>query len=196
MTPEQIAAFVPIKGQSFSCQQDWVNRASRVLTGHAEYRNTEHDGPATGWRGYHFTALCFDQQGRRCRNGGDFQRAEDDGAYPIWWIWPDQVASTVLTQQTQITALAEDAARAHDLALENARLREALKPNGDTKAAFIGEFSFSIEMPDEDGEPQSVKIPVPWTTVKEIMAAITNRAGTHTATAAVLSARDSIPEGE
>lgn len=33
------------------------------------------------------------------------------------------LARHVLTQQAQITALAEDAARSHDLALENARMR-------------------------------------------------------------------------
>lgn len=87
--------FVPIPGQSFANKQAWVVRASRVLTGHPEYLNTEHDGPARGWRGPHFTALCFDQQGRRCRIGGDFKRAEDDGAYPIWWIWPDQIVGAI-----------------------------------------------------------------------------------------------------
>lgn len=87
--------FVPIAGQSFSSQQDWINRARRVLTSHPDYRDTQH--PKTkGWQGYHFTALCFDQQGRRCRNGGDFQRAENDGAYPIWWIWPDQIAGLLM----------------------------------------------------------------------------------------------------
>ena len=82
--------FVPIPGQSFSCQQQWINRASRVLTSHPEYFNAEH-ADRLGWRGYHWTTMCFDQLGRRCRNGGDFQRAEDDGAYPVWWVWPDQI---------------------------------------------------------------------------------------------------------
>jgi len=90
------APIIPIPGQSFSCEQDWINRASRVLTCHPQYRNTEHDGPATGWRGPHFTTMCFDQKGRRCRNGGDFQRAKDDNAYPIWWIWPDQIAPLLM----------------------------------------------------------------------------------------------------
>ena len=89
-------AFIPIPGQSFSCQQDWVNRASHVLTAHPEYRNTEHHGAAKGWRGSHFTALCFDQLGRRCRCGADFRIAEEDDAYPIWWIWPDQIVNAIL----------------------------------------------------------------------------------------------------
>lgn len=41
--------FVPVRGQSFSCQQDWINRASRALTCHPEYRNTEH-GDGKGWQ--------------------------------------------------------------------------------------------------------------------------------------------------
>lgn len=89
MTSEK--AFVAVEGQSFSSREDWVRRGRSRLTCHPEYHNTEHDGPAKGWRGAHFTALCFDQKGRRVRNGGDFQRAEDDGAFPVYWIWPDQI---------------------------------------------------------------------------------------------------------
>ena len=88
---------VPIDGQSFSSEQDWIHRASRVLTRHAEYNNTEH-GKTKGWRGPHFTALCFDQAGRRMRNGGDFMRATKEATYPVWWIWPDQIVSALATQ--------------------------------------------------------------------------------------------------
>lgn len=94
-------AYVAIKGQSFCVLQDWVNRASRALTSHPEYRNTEHSGPAKGWRGPHFTALCFDQKGRRCRNGGDFQRAHDEDAFPVWWVWPDQIAGLLMPTPTE-----------------------------------------------------------------------------------------------
>lgn len=55
-------------------------------------------------------------------------------------------------------------------------LREALTPSGSTKAAYIGEFSFAIECADEDGEPSSMLVQVPWNTIKEIMAAISTRA--------------------
>lgn len=89
-------AIIPVEGQAFTSYQDWVNRASCVLTSHPEYRNTEHYGPAKGWRGAHFTALCFDQQGRRCRIGRDFQQAKLDAAYPIWWVWPDQIAALIM----------------------------------------------------------------------------------------------------
>ena len=89
-------AFIAVEGQSFSCHQQWVNKATSRLTRHPRYNNTEHNGPAKGWRGEHFTALCFDQQGRRCRNGGDMQRAEDEGAFPVWWVWPDQIADLIM----------------------------------------------------------------------------------------------------
>lgn len=84
------APFIPVPGQSFGSQQEWVNRATRALTSHPHYNNTEH-GENSGWRGAHFTALCFDQAGNRMRNGGDFMRATDDDTYPAWWIWPDQI---------------------------------------------------------------------------------------------------------
>lgn len=88
--------FVPIAGQSFCSEEDWINRATRALTSHPEYLNTEH-GERRGWRGHHFTALCFDQAGNRMRNGGDFMRATKEGTYPVWWIWPDQIVSALRT---------------------------------------------------------------------------------------------------
>lgn len=86
MTPK----FVPIDGQSFTSHQQWVNKASSWLTQHPDYCDTEH-GSEAGYRGRHFTAMCFDQKGRRLCIGGDFQRAADEDAFPVWWIWPDQI---------------------------------------------------------------------------------------------------------
>ena len=86
---------IPVYGQSFKDEDDWIKNASRELTCHEKYLNTEHEGPDKGWRGEHFTAMCFDQLGRRCRNGSDFMRATSEGAYPIWWIWPDQIFGLV-----------------------------------------------------------------------------------------------------
>lgn len=42
--------------------------------------------------------MCFDQLGRRVRNGGDFKRAELDNAFPVWWVWPDQIAALVMAR--------------------------------------------------------------------------------------------------
>lgn len=49
---------------------------------------------------------------------------------------------------------------------------DATTPSGRTKHLHIGEYSFELETMDEDGEPFSQKITVPWTTVKDIMKAI------------------------
>ena len=56
------------------------------------------------------------------------------------------------------------------------RFREALTPSRNTKAAYIGEFKFRISYVDENGEEASRFLTVPWTTTKEIMAAILARA--------------------
>lgn len=87
--------YIAVEGQAFRSQQDWINRATRELTAHPDYLDTQHP-KKKGWQGHHFTALCFDQKNRRCRNGADFQRAEDDDAYPVWWIWPDQIAERLI----------------------------------------------------------------------------------------------------
>lgn len=90
----------PYEEQQFTSHQQWVNKASSWLTCHPDYRNTEH-GEAKGWRGHHFTALCFDSKGRRRRNGADFKRAEVEGAFPIWWIWPDQIPELIARLQDE-----------------------------------------------------------------------------------------------
>lgn len=56
------------------------------------------------------------------------------------------------------------------------RLRAALTPSAETKAAYIGEFHFTEESYDEDGQVYYRKVAVPWTIIKEIMAAISARA--------------------
>lgn len=55
---------------------------------------------------------------------------------------------------------------------EIAALRSALKPSTKTKAAYIGEFSFPKTYTDEYGDEVTVNVSVPWTTIKEIMKAI------------------------
>lgn len=68
-------------------------------------------------------------------------------------------------------ALDNDALRARV-----AKLEEALTPSADTKAAYMGEFSFCISEFDEDGEEFARVVDVPWTTIKDIMEAIARRA--------------------
>ncbi|WEO73140.1 hypothetical protein [Agrobacterium vitis] len=84
----------PFEGQQFTSFQQWVNKASSWLTCHPEYRNTEH-GEGKGWRGNHFTAMCFDSIGRRMRCGADLHRADAEGTFPVWWVWPDQICELV-----------------------------------------------------------------------------------------------------
>jgi hypothetical protein len=66
--------------------------------------------------------------------------------------------------------------RIEELEAENARLREALTPSADTKRAYMGEFTIERDTVDDDGNPGVDRIPVPWTTVKQIMVAIFSRA--------------------
>lgn len=87
--------FEAVKGQSFKDHLQWVHKASSWLTCHEDYLDTEH-GDTKGWRGNHFKALCFDQKGRMCRNGADMQRAKDENAFPVWWVWPDQIAELLM----------------------------------------------------------------------------------------------------
>lgn len=56
------------------------------------------------------------------------------------------------------------------------RLRKALTPSAETKAAYMGEFHVSLPSWDEDGNEVRRKINVPWVTIKEIMAAIRKEA--------------------
>jgi hypothetical protein len=75
----------------------------------------------------------------------------------------------------------EAAALIRRLVAERAKLVEALTPSGDTKAAYHGEFSFSVTSQfwddvTEEWETRAQNTLVPWTTVKEIMAAIRARA--------------------
>lgn len=63
--------------QCFDSFVVWVNKASSWLTR----------------RGPHVKAICLDVRGRLCADGADFMRARDEGAFPVRWLWPDQVAA-------------------------------------------------------------------------------------------------------
>lgn len=102
----------------------------------------------------------------------------------------DAAASALLSQASQIEALRKerDEYRTEFLKERTARMaagsREALvinalTPNAETKAAYIGEFQFTITTMelDESDEPYECQrmVQVPWTTIKEIMSAIRSR---------------------
>lgn len=65
---------------------------------------------------------------------------------------------------------------ASDAMTEIVRLREALTPSPETKAAYMGEFSVPLPESDGNGGEHIRRINVPWVTIKEIMAAIRARA--------------------
>lgn len=61
-------------------------------------------------------------------------------------------------------------------AIDGGKYQEALTPSEETKAAYIGEFSFPLPETDDEGSEVMRQISVPWKTIKEIMAAIRSRA--------------------
>ena len=73
--------------QQFDTFDQWVARASQWLTRHPDYSDEKHDM---------FRVICFDAQGRLCRNGRDFAKARDEDAFPVKWLWPDQVGPMAL----------------------------------------------------------------------------------------------------
>jgi hypothetical protein len=73
--------------------------------------------------------------------------------------------------------------RAEAAEAENAKLREALTPSGDTKAAYSGEFQISVyDCEDNQGNEVWRQVLVDWTTIKAIMSAIRARAALQGAT--------------
>jgi len=84
--------------QKFDSHQDWVRRATRRLTAHDSYFDAN-QGDNAGYRGPHFTAICFDAKGRRCWSGMEMRRAEADGAFPVSWIWPDQAIELAMLSE-------------------------------------------------------------------------------------------------
>lgn len=81
------------------------------------------------------------------------------------WSEIDQLFNEAADALTSLSAqLAAVTVRAEAAEAEGVRLREALTPSAETKAAYMGEFRFQF---GEEFTPN-----VPWTTIKEIMAAI------------------------
>jgi hypothetical protein len=71
---------VPIWAGEFASFADWVNAASRRLTG------------CYGSMGQEVPAICVDALGRRCSIGADFMRARDEDAFPVRYFWECQPA--------------------------------------------------------------------------------------------------------
>ena len=71
--------------QQFDSFEQWCSKASSWLTR----------------RGSDDRAICFDAKGRRCRIGGDFMRARDEGAFPVSWVWAEDAAEEVFRHRTE-----------------------------------------------------------------------------------------------
>jgi len=71
--PTPLVGFTPEWVGQFDTFNDWVNHASRALTG-----NT-----LEGGIGNDVAAFCVDTKGRRCSCGYEFMRARDEAAFPV-----------------------------------------------------------------------------------------------------------------
>jgi hypothetical protein len=133
----------------------------------------------TGW------PLCISATNVLNSNGDERVIVRTGGFYP--YEWDHGTSQDEANANAAHIAAANPAtmlaliARIRELEAEKARLVEALTPSGDTKAAYHGEFSFSVTSHFwndvvEEWETHAQNTLVPWTTVKEIMAAIRARA--------------------
>lgn len=73
--PTPLENYVPAWAGQFDTFDDWVNHASRALTGVQDSN------------GQPLSSVCIDAKGRRCVNGRDFMTARDDGAFPVRYFW-------------------------------------------------------------------------------------------------------------
>lgn len=76
---EPLVGFSPKWAGQFDTFQDWVNHATRALTGE------------TNDMGMELKAYCVDTKGRRCICGRDFQRARDEDAFPVRYFFESEV---------------------------------------------------------------------------------------------------------
>lgn len=44
---------------------------------------------------FYRSSFVFDTKGRRCLSYKDFQRARDENAFPVWWVWLNQIPELV-----------------------------------------------------------------------------------------------------
>ena len=75
--------FMPEWAGQFDTFNDWVNHATRALSG------------VKGDFGQDVTAFCVDAKGRRCNIGGDFMRARDEDAFPVRYFFTGSVLEDV-----------------------------------------------------------------------------------------------------
>jgi outer membrane protein TolC len=109
------------------------------------------------------------------------QRAQDEKAAAEAKLARLDEALSTARQQDKLREATLGTLRSVSAALDAAetklaRLEGALTPSAETKAAYMGEFSIPFPIIDQDGDEVMLRPNVPWTTIKEIMAAIRARA--------------------
>ena len=75
-------------------------------------------------------------------------------------------------QQMTISRIHTHLETIEQLKAENERLRAALTPTAQTKAVYSGEFTMTLKEVDDYGDDRSIRVAIPWTSIKEIMRAI------------------------
>jgi hypothetical protein len=91
---------IPPEGEAdgeFTSFIQWVNKAS-------------------SWIGY-TGAKCYDKLDRRCRNGGDMQRARDEDAFPVRWYWPSRFPAPLPELKKSVLAVLAQLHRADNFYL-------------------------------------------------------------------------------
>ena len=109
-------------------------------------------------------------------NAGHARRAEsyfelEDEIEQMGWAWANVDEINRLKVE-----VAEIAAKLSASEREAERLRAALTPSGATKFAYMNEFKFNVVREGPDHSEIVERHAVPWTTIKDIMAAIAKRA--------------------
>ncbi len=90
--PATACDLVPRWEGEFKSFADWVSFASTRLT------------VAEDSTGRPLTAICVDAFGRRCANGRDFGRAQDEGAFPVRYFWDCEPHSAAAERANQAEA--------------------------------------------------------------------------------------------
>lgn len=121
--PATPCALVPRWEGEFRDHADWVTFASKRLT--VAYDSNGRD----------LTAICVDTLGRRCANGRDMKRAQDEGAFPVRYFWDCEPAAADLRADAAQDVLA---------ALEALRNHCSGKPNPSTLLALLANADIAI----------------------------------------------------
>lgn len=128
--------------QEFEHFHTWVNMASSWLTR----------------RGPNARAICIDAKGRVCRIGKDFMRARDEGAFPVRWLWPDDVVALAAKPaptpgaHTELVAALEAVEPVH-----NNEGYLTLEPVGMSVAAWIEKRDAALASPRSSQQPAKIE---------------------------------------